>query len=105
MADYLRATYVAGSDIHGNGLFALVEIPRGALVGRFRGRSARRDGRFVLWHSNFRRALSVRNKLRWANHSRRPNAEVRRLRLYAARRILPGEEITFHYGRDWRRGP
>ena len=92
-------TYVAPSSIHGRGLFARGRIPRGTFIGSFRGPRARRDGRYVLWVYYSRRvvARSGRNKLRYLNHSDRPNAEFDGFDLYAKRTIRPDEEITIHY--------
>jgi SET domain-containing protein len=45
------------------------------------------------------------NVARYANHSCKPNAETRvarrKVRLHAIRKIAPGEEITYNYGRDY----
>ena len=45
------------------------------------------------------------NMGRYANHACRPNAELVLIRgkvfLKAIRRILPGEEITYDYGREY----
>jgi len=45
------------------------------------------------------------NLARYANHSCRPNCEVRiwakRVRIWAMKRILPGDEITYDYGKEY----
>lgn len=92
-------TYVAPSSIHGRGLFAKQRIPRGSYIGSFRGPPARRDGTYVLWVHDGARVVgrSGRNKLRYLNHSDRPNAEFDGFDLYAKRTIGPGDEITIDY--------
>jgi SET domain-containing protein len=48
---------------------------------------------------------SRRNTGRYANHSCRPNAETviyrRQVRIKAMRNIKAGDEITYHYGKDY----
>jgi len=45
------------------------------------------------------------NLARYANHSCRPNCEVRiwakRVRIWAMKRILTGDEITYDYGKEY----
>jgi uncharacterized protein len=48
---------------------------------------------------------SRRNRARYINHSCRPNAEVyfvkHAIKIRAIKNIKPGDEITYHYGRDY----
>jgi SET domain-containing protein len=48
---------------------------------------------------------SRRNRARYINHSCRPNAEVyfvkHVIKIRAIKNIKPGDEITYHYGRDY----
>lgn len=50
---------------------------------------------------------SRENLARYANHSCKPNAEAeldedaKRVRILARKKILPGEEITYDYGKDY----
>ncbi len=95
---------VRKSSIHGSGVFADEHIRRGNLIGRFEGRPTRRNGTYVLWvvgHDDRVRGIEGTTELRFLNHDPKPNAEFRVDKLFALRTILPGEEITCHYGDDW----
>jgi uncharacterized protein len=108
--------YRIGRSRTGLGLFATTCIDKGAFIIEYRGRrianaQAKRleargnrymfelDNRFTLDGS------SRRNVARYANHSCRPNAESDMVRgkviLRAIKRIRPGEEITYDYGREY----
>lgn len=94
--------YVAPSPIHGKGLFARTRLERGLFVGTYLGPAAKRNGSHVLWVDNGdgwvgRRGL---NRLRYLNHSPRPNAEFDGFDLYVIRTIRPDEEITIDYHWD-----
>lgn len=93
--------YRAPSAIHGNGLFAKVEIAKGDYIGTYQGPTAKRDGTYVLWV--FEEGCppvgrSGRNLLRYLNHQDDGNAEFDGFDLYALRHIEAHEEITFDYG-------
>ena len=108
--------YRVGRSRTGLGLFATAVIDKGAFIVAYTGRrishaeAARREGRgnryvFELdarWSID---GASRRNIARYANHSCRPNAEsdlVRgKLILRAIKRIRPGDEITYHYGKEY----
>jgi SET domain-containing protein len=95
---------VGESELHGRGLFARRRIRKGARIGAFEGRPTSRDGPHVLWlrdDDGSEEGIVVENELRFLNHSRRPNAEIDGLDLYALRNIQPGAEILIHYGDDW----
>ena len=95
---------VGKSPIHGRGCFALRHIRAGELIGIYAGPRVRRDGCYVLWNWCGRRWKGTlgRNKLRFLNHSRRPNAAFSNdVELYALQDICPSEEITFDYGEEW----
>jgi SET domain-containing protein len=101
----------------GLGLFAAAPIRRGSLIAEYTGpriptkearaqereRGARYmfeiDGRWTIDGS------PRSNIARYANHACRPNAEAvdadGRIFLRALRRIEPGEEITYDYGRSY----
>ncbi|WP_295880720.1 SET domain-containing protein-lysine N-methyltransferase [uncultured Thiohalocapsa sp.] len=88
------------SPIHGQGCFARIAFAPGDYIGTYAGPAARRNGTYVLWVSTDGEhwtGRSGRNLLRWLNHSASPNAAFDGFDLYAARRIAPGEEITFDY--------
>ncbi len=93
--------YRAASTIHGNGLFAKVEISKGEYIGTYEGPTAKRDGTYVLWvyeEGESPVGRSGRNLLRYLNHQDDGNAEFDGFDLYAMRDIEPHEEITFDYG-------
>ncbi|MGD8908671.1 MAG: SET domain-containing protein [Chromatiales bacterium] len=93
--------YSAPSPIHGNGLFAKVDISKGEYIGTYEGPTAKRDGTYVLWvYEEGRPAVgrSGRNLLRYLNHQDKGNAEFDGFDLYALRDIEAHEEITFDYG-------
>lgn len=94
--------YVAPSSIHGKGLFARCTLERGQFVGTYLGPAAKRNGSHVLWVEEGDDWVGRRgfNRLRYLNHSPRPNAEFDGFDLYAIRRIRPHEEITIDYHWD-----
>lgn len=98
---------VADSPIHGRGLFARRDIPKGTLIGHYDGRQTRDDGMHVLWveageeGSEDWIGIDGRNELRFLNHASDPSGEMDGLDLYARRDIHAGEEITIHYGEEW----
>jgi hypothetical protein len=91
------------SGIHGRGLFTLVRIARGALIGTYEGPRTRRNGAYVLWVDDDGEEFGIagKNDLRFVNHSKSPNAIFLGEELYSLRAIRPGEEITFDYGEGW----
>lgn len=101
--DVYRLTYVSESGIHGKGLFARADIDKDSWLGIYEGPEASRNGSHVLWvyEGDTLVGRSGRNKLRYLNHSTRPNAEFDGFELYALRDIAKDEEITIHYGEDW----
>lgn len=97
-----RLVYVERSPIHGWGLFASERLPRGVFIGTYLGPAAKRNGSHVLWVEDGDGWIGRRgfNRLRYLNHSKRPNAEFDGFHLYARRAIQPDEEITIDYGWD-----
>ena len=96
-----QRVYKAQSPIHGLGCFARVNLLAGTYIGTYSGRSARRDGTYVLWVEAPGAApegRSGRNLLRWLNHQAPGNARFDGFDLYALTDIAAGEEITFDYG-------
>ncbi len=94
---------VQRSPIHGLGAFATRRFRRGERIGRYAARRSTADGPYVLWLHDGERwyGYDGYGRLRFVNHSGRPNAVFRSLDLYALRTIRPGEEITVHYGEEW----
>jgi SET domain-containing protein len=97
----------------GLGLFAQVAIRKGQFIIRYSGRKIRTeateglDTRY-LFEINERWTIdgsSRRNRARYINHSCRPNAEVyfvkHVIKIRAIRNIKSGDEITYHYGRNY----
>lgn len=99
----------------GLGLFAVKPIRKRAIIVFYTGKLYRtkdtegmEDRNRYLYEINSRWTVdgSLRSNLgRYANHSCRPNAESdtrgKKIFLRALRRIRAGEEIVYHYGRDY----
>ena len=88
-------------------------IRKGQFIARYNGRKIRTetaddlDTRY-LFEINSRWTIdgaSRRNTARYINHSCRPNAEVyfvgHAIKIWAIRNIKSGDEITYHYGRNY----
>jgi uncharacterized protein len=97
----------------GLGLFACVAIKKGQFIIRYNGRKLtteqadRLDNRY-LFEVNARWTIdgsNRRNRARYINHACRPNAEVyfvkHAIKIRAIKNIKRGDEITYHYGRDY----
>jgi SET domain-containing protein len=109
--------YRIGRSRTGLGLFATGPIRRGTLIAEYTGRRIptkearmreREHGARYMFEIDNRWTIdgSPRsNVARYANHACRPNAEAiddnGRIFLRARRRIEPGEEITYDYGRSY----
>lgn len=92
------------SPIHGTGVFAIVELEQGKLIGRYSGSPTMVDGKYVLWiegDDGTWEGVEGAGDLRFLNHSRSPNVFFDGLDLYALRDISAGEELLFDYGEDW----
>jgi SET domain-containing protein len=97
----------------GLGLFARVPIKKGQFILRYGGRKIRTDSADdldtrYLFEINTRWTIdgsSRRNRARYINHACRPNAEVyfvkHVIKIRAIKNIRPGDEITYHYGRNY----
>ena len=104
MNHHRDTVYVAPSKIHGKGLFAIRPIEKGEYIGTYEGPIAKKNGSLVLWiteEDGTTYGISGRNTIRYANHSRRPNADFEGPDLYATKRIKQDGEITIDYGEDW----
>lgn len=111
-----RRPFRVGRAKTGLGLFATRPIKKGAFIVRYIGRvipnaeAERREakGARYMYELNKKYTLdgsSRRNVGRYANHSCRPNAESviyrGQVRVKAVRNIKVGDEITYHYGKDY----
>jgi uncharacterized protein len=100
----------------GLGLFAAKPIKRAAHIAAYRGRristeeADRREARGARYMFELTKRWTIDGSPRWnlaryINHSCRPNAKpVGRnggIVIVALRRIEPGEEITYDYGREY----
>src|ERR1700681_1867147 len=105
-----------GRSATGLGLFATKPIKRGIYIAAYRGRristeeSDRREARGARYMFEIKSRWTIDGSPRWnlaryINHSCRPNAKpVGRnggIVIVASRRIEPGEEITYDYGREY----
>jgi SET domain-containing protein len=105
-----------GRAVTGLGLFATKPIKRGAYIATYRGRristeeADRREARGARYMFELSSRWTIDGSPRWnvaryINHSCRPNAApVGRkggIVIVASRRIEPGEEITYDYGREY----
>ncbi|MFN3350229.1 SET domain-containing protein [Pseudorhodoplanes sp.] len=108
-----RRAYRIGRSRTGLGCFATQEIPKGQLIDTYRGQllsneeAEKRDNRYM-FEVNSRWTIdgsNRRNLARYFNHSCRPNAESdvkgHKVIITARRKIKPGEEITYDYGKDY----
>jgi SET domain-containing protein len=105
-----------GRSVTGLGLFATKPIKRGADITAYRGRritteeADRRAARGASYMFELNKRWTIDGSPRWnvaryINHSCRPNAKPVGRRggivIVALRRIEPGEEITYDYGREY----
>ncbi len=113
-----RRIQVRRSGVHGKGVFALIDIPRGERIIEY-------TGELISWDEAQRRhphdpqdpnhtfyfhiddehvidALYGGNAARWLNHSCAPNCEADedggRIFIKARRKIRAGEELNYDYG-------
>jgi uncharacterized protein len=112
-----KPPYRVGRSRTGLGLFATAPIKKHTLIVEYSGpriATAQAHARERQGRSKYMFEISSRwsidggsrdNMGRYANHACRPNAESVLIRgkifLKAIRRILPGEEITYDYGREY----
>jgi SET domain-containing protein len=114
-----RKSYaVRRSAIHGRGVFATANIPRGDSIVEYKGQRATWDEAMArpdsdpddpahtfLFELDDGRVIDARvrgNAARWINHSCAPNCvtfedDRGRVFIAAKRRISPGEELTYDY--------
>ncbi len=99
----------------GLGLFSTKNYKRGDLITEYTGETISEDeanqrGGKYLFRLNKKRTIDGKgreNISRYINHSCRPNAypemnyEETQIHIYAKRKISPGDEITYNYGKDY----
>jgi SET domain-containing protein len=105
-----------GRSSTGLGLFATKPIKRAAYIAAYRGRiisteeADRREARGARYMFELTKRWTIDGSPRWnvaryINHSCRPNAKpIGRkggIAIVALRRIEPGEEITYDYGKEY----
>ena len=101
--------------LSGLGLFARTDLPKDTFIIEYWGEpitpeeAERRGGKYLFTVSD---TCVIDGKIRsntarYINHSCQPNAyaeadeEEERIRVYAKRLIKAGEEITYHYGKEY----
>ncbi len=95
--------YVKESRLHGEGLYAKVDIEKGEYMGTYDGPEVTENSMHVLWveeEDGTAVGRDGQNMLRYLNHSPKPHAEFEGFDLYAKRFIPKDTEITIDYGED-----
>jgi uncharacterized protein len=113
----LGSDFVVRRTETGLGLFAIRPIPKGKRIIEYTGPLISNE---IVERSNGKYFFSVNTKwsidgsprsniARYINHSCQPNAEAfisdrGRVWIWSRRRIMPGEEITYDYGKEYFEG-
>jgi len=114
-ATHDKAKYQVKRSIAGLGLFATEPMKRGDFIIEYTGElipteeADRRGGKYLFVVSDTKTidGKGRDNIARYINHSCAPNAEAEldedelRVRIYAKKKILPGEEILYDYGKEY----
>ena len=110
---YVPASVKVAKSKTGLGMFALEEIKKGDFIIEYVGKKmltkdADEKGGRYLFELNSKWTIDGvdrKNKARYINHSCRPNCEVDikngRILIFAIKKILPGEELTYDYGEEY----
>ncbi|MEK7155439.1 MAG: SET domain-containing protein, partial [Patescibacteria group bacterium] len=97
----------------GRGLFADEKIPKGACIIEYVGRPAtleemaKDDGKYLFWSGKMSMINGnvPGNAARYINHSCAANCDADgppgRIFIIARRRVMPGEELTYDYGKEY----
>lgn len=109
----LQEQFMIKRSTHGLGLFAKVPFKRGDFVIEYTGeklteaQSEARGGRYLM-RLNKRYMIDGsdrKNAARYINHSCKPNCvpyvERGKVNIYATKRITPGDELTYNYGKEY----
>lgn len=113
----LDVDFVVKRTVTGLGLFATRPIPKGKRIIEYTGplisndKVERSDGRYFFGvNTKWSIDGSPRTNIaRYINHSCRPNAEAfvsnrRRVWIWSRKKIKPGQEITYDYGKEYFEG-
>ncbi len=115
MDDNYRPKVVSKRSSAGLGLFAGEDIKKGQLIIEYTGEritndeADRRGGKylFIVTDTLVIDGKGRENTARYINHACKPNAEAEhdeeddRIYIRAKKNIKTGEEITYHYGKDY----
>ena len=97
----------------GRGVFTCEDIPKGACIVEYTGRKVTPEemnsdrGKYLFWVSDTKMINGniPENRARFINHSCAPNCRAEgpngRVFIMARRRIKAGEELTYHYGKEY----
>ncbi len=110
-----KQKYLVKKSTAGLGIFAKADFKRGEFIIEYTGEritveeADRRGGKYLFTVSKKYTidGKGRENTARYLNHSCKPNAEAvldedaLRVRIYAKKKILPGEEITYDYGKEY----
>ena len=113
--DYIPKKVLVKRSTTGLGLFAGEEMKKGDFIIEYLGEHITHDeadirgGRylFTIHKDTVIDGKDRSNKARYINHSCSPNAEAEsdwdeeKIRIYAKKKILPHEEITLDYGKEY----
>lgn len=115
MSHIPNSAIVIKRGLHGLGLFTTASISRGAFIIEYTGEKVneaekdRRGGQylFALNEEWFLDGKGREHTARYINHSCRPNCyaelteDETHVYIYAKRAIKAGEELTYHYGKEF----
>jgi uncharacterized protein len=112
---YSPTDFVVRRGTHGLGLFTMRTFKKGDFVIEYTGEKitvdeANKRGGQYLFELNDKFTIDGRGRehlARYINHSCTPNCEPeideteKHIHIYAKRTIKPGEELTYHYGKEF----
>ncbi len=110
---HIKKKFSVQKTSYGLGLFTQVEFKKGEFVIEYLGEKItfeegeRRGGKYLMTLDRYFTidGKSRDNTARYINHSCKPNCvaytDKGRVKIYAKRKIVVGEELTYHYGKDY----